>query len=117
MSKYAELRELLKEDITEIVEITFKNRLENIVQSLMPSILDTVADSIKLHDYTSGGPEKSLHLTMEHTDPVNYAHTSRTIGNPIQLVNPYYVTILNNRITQLEGEVRHLTHQLNDCTP
>lgn len=117
MSKYTEIREVLKEDIAEIVELTFKHRLESVINAMMPSILDTVANSIKIDSYAYGGaPENSLHLSMEHTDPVTYTQTTRNIGSPVQIVNPYYIQQMVNKINQLDGKVFHLTEQLNAST-
>lgn len=46
MSKYTELREILKEDIELIVEQRMKERLGSIIDSLMPSIIEHVASSL-----------------------------------------------------------------------
>lgn len=47
MSKYTELREILKEDIEQIVEQRLAERMESIINALMPSILENVANSIR----------------------------------------------------------------------
>lgn len=117
MSKYAEIREILQEDICDIVEVTLKNRLASIINAMMPTILDTVASSIKIHDYTTGSMQNNLHLTMEHLDPVTYTQTTRQIGTSVQTVNPYYIQQMVNKINALEGTVFHLTQQLNASTP
>lgn len=47
MSKYTEIRELLKEDIELIVEQRLVERMGDIINTLMPSVLEHVANNIR----------------------------------------------------------------------
>ena len=117
MSKYTELRQILQEDICDIVELTLKHRLESVINTIIPSTIDKVADSIQMYQYDNGVLQNSLHLTMVYTDPVTYTQTTRPIGSPTQIVSSHYVQQMVNKINQLEGQIIHLTQQLNASTP
>lgn len=88
MSKYTELREILKEDIEMIVEQRLTERLESLVTALMPGILEHVAKSIKFNVYdtdTSGNNEiRTVHLILQ-TGPIN----SQYIGS-VDTINPVH---------------------------
>ena len=51
MSALQELRKLLRPDIEEMVEDRLKERLPSIIEALMPSILQHVADSMQIHHH------------------------------------------------------------------
>jgi hypothetical protein len=116
MSKYTELREILKEDIEIIVEQRLSERLETLVTALMPGIMQHIANNLKLTVYetdSNGNNEiKTAHLTLQ-TGPINIQH----IGS-IKTINPDHYQSersavialyqdLTNRLTTLEHLLSH----------
>lgn len=86
MSKYTELREILKEDIEAIVEQRLAERMQSIIESLMPSILEHVANSFRMHTHHlySDQTIKTHQIVMQ-----TGTGTTRTIGEHMVTINQY----------------------------
>lgn len=107
MSKYAELLELLKEDIDQIVEKRMEESMGRIVEALMPNILEHVANSIQIlsSPANTGSYDptlKDLQLTMQ-TQP---GHT-RYISIPFTVVNKYDHDIKWRALNDAFGQLAH----------
>lgn len=97
MSKYSEIREVLKEDIHELVEKELFSRMTNIIPALMPAVLEFVADSMKV--YTAYNSKNTLirDLVLEYVDPVTKIYYRKPIKSEIILD----AHIVNNQLDEL----------------
>ena len=108
MSKYTELREILKEDIEIIVEQRLSERMETLLTALMPGIMQHIANNLKLTVYetdSSGNNEfKTAHLTLQ-TGPINIQH----IGS-INTINPvHYQSTITHIVTAYQDTINRLS--------
>lgn len=114
MTKYSELREILKEDIHEIVEQEIALRLHTVIQALMPSVLEHVANSLEVckSPAASNYYEPSLETAQLaiHTEP---GHT-RYVSVPFTTVNQHYYATKWNSVDQefirLQNRIHNLEH-------
>lgn len=74
MSKYTEIRELLKEDINEIVEQRIAERMESIINTLMPAVLEHVSNSLSI-------PSVSTHVTGVYTPDIKRTGLQMNMGD------------------------------------
>jgi hypothetical protein len=120
MSKYAEIRELLKEDIHTLVEAELYNRMTNLIPALMPAILEFVANSITVYTTDVTPNIQEISVNLEYVDPVSHLHTSRNIRTQ-KVLNPqttfgriqHVIAAYDN----LEIKVNSVIQTLNNITP
>lgn len=91
MSKYAEIRELLKEDIHTLVEAELHKRMIDLIPALMPSILEFIALSVKVNTYDVTPNIQQINVNFEYVDLVSNEFKSRFIHSQ-KVINPQTTT-------------------------
>lgn len=116
MSKYSELLGLLKEDVDKMVEQRVAERMESIIEALMPSILQHVTNNIDLYqgplDDGAYIPELNKMQFVMKTDVGTVQYISRpfiTVDaanyNHKQLMRTNDINTINYRISELESKI------------
>lgn len=115
MSALQQLRELLQPDIEQMVEKRLEERLPGIIEVLMPSILEHVANSLSVVTTLSHGVHtpslRTAQLVMDITPgfPI-------TVGNSFNVIDKHFYNAkwenINDELFRLQQKLANLESKL-----